>query len=106
MGLFNKKELKRIAELEKQINILQTELNENQKFMMDNHITDCQSAENYLKDIKVNIYQLESRKSDLEESDNKLNKVIQEKNDILNDLNESVAKQEKHLITKGLRFNI
>ena len=46
MGLFNKKELKRIAELEQQINILQTELNENQKFMMDNHITDCQSAEN------------------------------------------------------------
>lgn len=104
MGLFNKKELKRIAELEKQINILQTELNENQKFMMDNHITDCQSAENYLKDIKVNIYQLESRKSDLEESDNKLNKVIQEKNDILNDLNESVAKQEKTL--NNQRFKV
>lgn len=104
MGLFNKKELKRIAELEQQINILQTELNENQKFMMDNHITDCQSAENYLKDIKVNIYQLESRKSDLEESDNKLNKVIQEKNDILNDLNESVAKQEKTL--NNQRFKV
>ena len=66
MGLFNKKELKRIAELEQQINILQTELNENQKFMMENHITECQSAENDLKDIKVNIYQLESRKSYLE----------------------------------------
>lgn len=104
MGLFNKKELKRIAELEQQINILQTELNENQKFMMDNHITDCQSAENYLKDTKVNIYQLESRKSDLEESDNKLNKVIQEKNDILNDLNESVAKQEKTL--NNQRFKV
>ena len=104
MGLFNKKELKRIAELEQQINILQTELNENQKLMMDNHITDCQSAENYLKDIKVNIYQLESRKSDLEESDNKLNKVIQEKNDILNDLNESVAKQEKTL--NNQRFKV
>lgn len=104
MGLFNKKELKRIAELEQQINILQTELNENQKFMMDNHITDCQSAENYLKNIKVNIYQLESRKSDLEESDNKLNKVIQEKNDILNDLNESVAKQEKTL--NNQRFKV
>lgn len=55
MGLFNKKELNVSAELEKQINILQTELRES-KFMMDNHITDCQSAENYLKDIKVNIY--------------------------------------------------
>ena len=77
MGLFNKKELKRIAELEQQINILQTELNENQKFMMDNHITDCQSADNYLKDIKVNIYQLESKKSDLEVSNNKLDETIQ-----------------------------
>ncbi len=104
MGLFNKKELKRIAELEQQINILQTKLNENQKFMMDNHITDCQSAENYLKDIKVNIYQLESRKSDLEESDNKLNKVIQEKNVILNDLNDSVTKQEK--ILDNQRFKV
>ena len=97
MGLFNKKELKRIAELEQQINILQTELNENQKFMMDNHITDCQSADNYLKDIKVNIYQLESKKSDLEVSNNKLDETIQEKNNILNDLNESVNKQEKTL---------
>ena len=97
MGLFNKKELKRIAELEQQINILQTELNENQKFMMDNHITDCQSADNYLKDIKVNSYQLESKKSDLEVSNNKLDETIQEKNNILNDLNESVNKQEKTL---------
>ncbi len=97
MGLFNKKELKRIEELEKQLSNLQNELDEIHKFMADNHITDCQSADNYLKDIKVNIYQLESKQSDLEVSNNKLDETIQEKNNILNDLNESVNKQEKTL---------
>lgn len=90
MGLFNKKELKRIKELE---NLL----NENHKFMADNHITDCQAADNYLKDIKININQLETEKADLEESNNKLEESIQEKNKVLDNLNKTVDKQEKTL---------
>jgi len=62
MGLFNKKELKRIAELEatkedleNQISVLNKRLEENIKFMNDNKITDCQTATNFLNETKEEI---------------------------------------------------
>ncbi len=62
MGLFNKKELKRIAELEatkedleNQISVLNKRLEENIKFMNDNKIIDCQTATNFLNETKEKI---------------------------------------------------
>lgn len=97
MGFFNKKELKRIAELEKQLNTLQNTLDENHKFMTDNHISDCQSAKKLLNDINISVSQLERKKSNLEESNTKLDETIQEKNSTLNTINEKITKQEKTL---------
>lgn len=101
MGLFNKKELKRIAELEGIVNDLkkdlersQVTLNNNLKFMQDNHINECKDALELLEKTNSSIKELNEEKLNLTQSINKLESDIQEKNNLLNETEIKLNKQE------------
>ena len=108
MGLFNKKELKRIAELEEQLKSCQEEnlkinadlrnkLAENEKYMRENGITDCMTASAKLAAIEKSIeIHTESDRQLLQKIDS-LNNDITLKTDQLNDLDEKIKKNDTTL---------
>lgn len=102
MGLFNKKELKRIAELEEQLTAVKSELNENKSFMAHNHITDCKSADELLLKLKLETSEIKSQifvsNQEIEKQNRTINtlndQIVEKENEILN-LDEKISKQIK-----------
>ncbi len=94
MGLFNKKELKKIAELELEIQTLKVQLNDKIKFMDENKITDCQSALTLLDETRKEINNLKSIKNNHEQEVNDLENKIKTNNQLLEEVIEKTSKQE------------
>lgn len=101
MGLFNKKELKRIAELEdiqleqqRRIQQLTNQLNKNVEFMTNNKITDCQDALKLLEETNLQIESLNSIKSNYQQELDSLKNQINNSKVVLNEVTEKTSKQE------------
>lgn len=111
MGLFNKKELRKIAELEEiikkqnlHINSLETDLSnmtkkhdENLKYMQENKITDCQKAEMKITELNDKIKRLNDSISAKTDEISSLDMKINENNTKNNDLSNLISKQETTL---------
>ena len=100
MGLFNKKELRRIAELEKELETTKLELSEvkkahekNLSFMKENKISECQEAKSYLDNVDKNIKHLESEEKKHQYNLNALSEDIDKKTETLQELTEKTNKQ-------------
>lgn len=95
MGWFNKKELKRIAELEQIIKEKEEKEAQIKEYLDKNGITDVLSAEKKLSEINSNIEKAQNDENYLKQKLEELTPIVQAKVEEFQQINENIEKSQK-----------